>query len=127
MPENVTIKLSAPIQTHQGFVSEINFRPPTLGEYLAIGELVTLVRSPNGNVIPTDNNENYSRYIEKLLLPPVQALQIEDCSLEVALEVKDIIANFFQTASLARERSKKSQTTSSSEQTDSSTSSTSKQ
>lgn len=111
---SVTIQLSEPVVGHQGPITEVVLRPPSLPQYLAIGEPWSVVPAPDGREgAVVENDAAIAAYGEACVAEPRDKLLLGQIGLADAMAIKDAILDFFVAARQAR-RSPTSPTSSSS-------------
>lgn len=104
MPKTVTVALREPIVGHQGTISEIVLRGPTLPEYMRIGDLYSFFPAPDGKTMaPVRNDAAFAAYAEACVVEPKDKLLLQQVQLADAMGVEDAIEGFFIEARRARQ------------------------
>lgn len=95
---NTTVTLATPIEGHEGQIKTITLREPKYADVMALGEPSAYARSDGGMVFQAEKDGVVQGYIERLLVEPQDPALLLQVSLKDALQLKDAVYNFFQTA-----------------------------
>lgn len=95
---NKTVQLVDPINTHDGKIAAVEFRPPTATEYWDLGDPVIWAQNPDGSLFPVENSDLMRRYIQRLCVVPKDPLLLEQMSLADGMAVKAAVHDFFSEA-----------------------------
>lgn len=103
------ITLVHPVEGHHGLVKQIALRPPVFREVMNFGEPSSRGYQRTGDVVYVADNWDVIRQYAQALLrhPPVgsteprlDAILLENLSLEDTLQIKEAITSFFTVAGL---------------------------
>jgi hypothetical protein len=97
MPKTVTLKLVTPMMVHGTPLTEVVLREPSFNEYLEIGDPFTVAASP-GSGVPfiVEDLEVVRKYVRLLVMPPADALALEQGGFDLARRMKDAVMGFFR-------------------------------
>jgi hypothetical protein len=87
------VKLSSPVMIGDAPVSELSFRPPTAGNYLALGGRPYVWT--NAAIEPLIDYEKLTAYLELLIETPNGKAIIHAASIEDAMAMEEAILGFF--------------------------------
>lgn len=87
------VKLSAPVTIGDTPITELSFRPPTSGNYLALGGRPYVWT--NAAIEPLIDYEKLTAYLELLVETPNGKAAIHALSIEDAMAMEEAILGFF--------------------------------
>ncbi len=91
------VTFTKPIEGHDGPIKQARLKPPKYKDFMTLGDPTVLVVSANA-MVPQDDLETIRRYIEALADEAVVA-QLNQCSLDDAIALRDAVKSFFQARS----------------------------
>ncbi|MGD0024507.1 MAG: hypothetical protein ABSC37_07750 [Xanthobacteraceae bacterium] len=108
----ITIELLDPIKGHNGLISQVVLREPSLRDLFDLGEPQILGFGGTGKGIAgqipflVEDNKAIGAYFERLVQPPADPLLLGNCSLRDAMKIKAAIVGFFTEARVPSDSSK---------------------
>ncbi|GHE50992.1 hypothetical protein GCM10019059_07720 [Camelimonas fluminis] len=91
---DAVVKLTKPITTHKGAVTELRFREPTFAELRQFGEPYSRAFGKDGVVISRISYDVVNDYA-RALVQGVEPLLLDQCSARDGVAIGDVIIGFF--------------------------------
>lgn len=95
---NVTITLAAPIEGHDGKISQVTLREPKYLDVVTLGEPSAYARSEGGMLFQAERDGVVQSYIERLLVEPKDHQLLTQLGLADTLKLKQAVFDFFAAA-----------------------------
>ncbi len=96
MSKNVTVEIPEGYTTHKGVSHQIVFRPPTIDDYMDLGELYDVLPGPDDRMVPIENIAKVKAYMARLMVEPTDQILVGDLGITAARAVRLAVRSFFQ-------------------------------
>ena len=98
MANSIKVALPDPVETHQGMVSIAEFREPLARDIMALGKPVQVGSGADGGYFGLERDDVIQAYLERLIIPPMDAVVLGGMSLANAMACREALLRFFNQA-----------------------------